>query len=225
MTQDELKQAVARAAVDYISPKLRADDIIGVGTGSTANFFIDYLATIKDSFAGAVASSDASAARLQKHGIEVFDLNSVHQLAVYVDGADESNAQLELIKGGGAALTREKIVVATAKEFVCIADESKWVDVLGTFPLPVEVIPMARSYVARELVKLGGDPVYRAGVITDNGNVILDVHHLNITNPKETETAINQITGVVTNGLFARRGADVLLLGTKEGVKELRPKY
>lgn len=225
MTQDELKQAVARAAVDYISPKLRADDIIGVGTGSTANFFIDYLATIKDSFAGAVASSDASAARLQKHGIEVFDLNSVHQLAVYVDGADESNAQLELIKGGGAALTREKIVVATAKEFVCIADESKWVDVLGTFPLPVEVIPMARSYVARELVKLGGDPVYRAGVITDNGNVILDVHHLNITNPKETETAINQITGVVTNGLFARRGADVLLLGTKNGVKELRPKY
>ena len=225
MTQDELKQAVARAAVDYISPKLRADDIIGVGTGSTANFFIDYLASIKDSFAGAVASSDASAARLQKHGIEVFDLNSVHQLAVYVDGADESNAQLELIKGGGAALTREKIVVATAKEFVCIADESKWVDVLGTFPLPVEVIPMARSYVARELVKLGGDPVYRAGVVTDNGNVILDVHHLNIINPKETESAVNQITGVVTNGLFARRGADVLLLGTKDGVKELRPKY
>jgi len=225
MTQDELKQAVARAAVDYIAPKLQADDIIGVGTGSTANFFIDYLATIKESFAGAVASSDASAARLQKHGIEVFDLNSVHELAVYVDGADESNAQLELIKGGGAALTREKIVVATAREFVCIADESKWVDVLGVFPLPVEVIPMARSYVARELVKLGGDPVYRAGVITDNGNVILDVHHLNITNPKETETAINQITGVVTNGLFARRGADVLLLGTKDGVKELRPKY
>jgi ribose 5-phosphate isomerase A len=225
MTQDELKQAVARAAVDYIAPKLHADDIIGVGTGSTANFFIDYLATIKESFAGAVASSDASAARLQKHGIEVFDLNSVHELAVYVDGADESNAQLELIKGGGAALTREKIVVATAREFVCIADESKWVDVLGVFPLPVEVIPMARSYVARELVKLGGDPVYRAGVITDNGNVILDVHHLNITNPKETETAINQITGVVTNGLFARRGADVLLLGTKDGVKELHPKY
>jgi ribose 5-phosphate isomerase A len=225
MTQNELKQAVARAAVDYIAPKLRADDIIGVGTGSTANFFIDFLAAIKDDFAGAVASSDTSAARLQKLGIEVFDLNSVDQLAVYVDGADESNAQLELIKGGGAALTREKIVVATAKEFVCIADESKWVDVLGSFPLPVEVIPMARSYVARELVKLGGDPVYREGVTTDNGNVILDVHHLSIINPKELETQINQITGVVTNGLFARRPADVLLLGTSTGVKEVRPKF
>lgn len=225
MTQDELKQAVARAAVDYIAPKLRADDIIGVGTGSTANFFIDFLAAIKDDFAGAVASSTASAERLEKLGIGVFDLNSVDQLAVYVDGADESNAQLELIKGGGAALTREKIVVATAKEFVCIADESKWVDVLGQFPLPVEVIPMARSYVARELVKLGGDPVYREGVVTDNGNVILDVHHLNIINPKELETQINQITGVVTNGLFARRPADVLLLGTNEGVKEMRPKF
>lgn len=225
MTQDELKQAVARAAVDYIAPKLHADDIIGVGTGSTANFFIDFLAAIKDDFAGAVASSTASAERLEKLGIGVFDLNSVDQLAVYVDGADESNAQLELIKGGGAALTREKIVVATAKEFVCIADESKWVDVLGQFPLPVEVIPMARSYVARELVKLGGDPVYREGVVTDNGNVILDVHHLNIINPKELETQINQITGVVTNGLFARRPADVLLLGTNEGVKEMRPKF
>jgi len=225
MTQDELKQAVARAAVDYIAPKLYKDDIIGVGTGSTTNFFIDYLADIKDSFAGAVASSDSSALRLQKLGIEVFDLNSVHQLAVYVDGADESNAQLELIKGGGAALTREKIVVATAKEFVCIADGSKWVDVLGNFPLPVEVIPMARSYVARELVKLGGDPVYREGVVTDNGNVILDVHNLRILNPKEIETAINQITGVVTNGLFARRPADLLLLGTKDGVKQIRAKY
>ncbi|MGB3611849.1 MAG: ribose-5-phosphate isomerase RpiA [Cellvibrio sp.] len=225
MTQDELKQAVARAAVDYIAPKLHADDIVGVGTGSTANYFIDYLADIKDSFAGAVASSDASAKRLQNHGVEVLDLNSVHQLVVYVDGADESNAQLELIKGGGAALTREKIVVATAKEFVCIADESKWVDVLGNFPLPVEVIPMARSYVARELVKLGGDPVYREGVVTDNGNVILDVHNLQILNPKELETAINQITGVVTNGLFARRPADVLLLGTQSGVKTLYPKY
>lgn len=225
MTQDELKQAVARAAVDYIAPKLYRDDIVGVGTGSTANFFIDYLASIKETFAGAVASSDASAERLKKYGIEVYDLNNVHQLAVYVDGADEANAQLELIKGGGAALTREKIVVATAKEFVCIADESKWVGVLGTFPLPVEVIPMARSYVARELVKLGGDPVYREGVVTDNGNVILDVHHLSIINPKEMETAINQITGVVTNGLFARRPADVLLLGTKEGVKQIRAKY
>jgi ribose 5-phosphate isomerase A len=203
MTTDQLKQAVARAAVEYIAPKLHADDIVGVGTGSTANFFIDYLADIKHEFAGTVASSDASAARLKAWGIEVFDLNSVHQLAVYVDGADESNGQLELIKGGGAALTREKIVVATAREFVCIADESKWVDVLGTFPLPVEVIPMARSYVARELVKLGGDPVYREGVVTDNGNVILDVHHLNILNPKALEADINQITGVVTNGLFA----------------------
>lgn len=225
MTQDELKQAVARAAVDYIAPKLHADDIVGVGTGSTANYFIDFLADIKDTFAGAVASSDASTDRLRKHGIDVLDLNSVHQLVVYVDGADESNAQLELIKGGGAALTREKIVVATAKEFVCIADESKWVGVLGNFPLPVEVIPMARSYVARELVKLGGDPVYREGVVTDNGNVILDVHNLQIINPKELETAINQITGVVTNGLFARRPADVLLLGTQDGVKTLRAKY
>lgn len=225
MTQDELKQSVAHAAVDYIAPKLHTDDIIGVGSGSTANFFIDYLASIKDSFAGAVASSDTSAARLKKHGIDVVDLNGVHQLAVYVDGADEANVQLELIKGGGAALTREKIVAATAKEFVCIADDSKWVDVLGTFPLPVEVIPMARSYVARELVKLGGDPVYRQGVVTDNGNVILDVHHFSIINPKELETAINQITGVVTNGLFAQRPADILLLGTKEGVKTIKAKY
>jgi len=223
MTQDQLKQAVARAAVDYIAPKLHADDIVGVGTGSTANFFIDYLAEIKDRFAGAVASSEASAERLKKHGIEVFDLNHVYQLAVYVDGTDESNAQLSLIKGGGAALTREKIVLAASKEFVCIADESKWVGVLGQFPLPVEVIPMARSYVAREIVKLGGDPVYREGVVTDNGNVILDVHNLSIVDPKGLETALNQITGVVTNGLFARRGADVLLLGTRDGVKTLLP--
>lgn len=225
MTQDQLKQAVARAALDYIAPKLHADDIIGVGTGSTANFFIDLLAGIKDSFAGAVASSEASAQRLKSHGIEVLDLNSAHQLAVYVDGTDESNAQLELVKGGGGALTREKIVAANAKEFVCIADESKWVGVLGTFPLPVEVVPMARSYVARELVKLGGDPVYREGVITDNGNVILDIHHLSITNPKELETTINQIAGVVTNGLFARRPADVLLLATTQGIKTLHAKY
>lgn len=225
MQQDQLKQAVARAAVDYISPKLYKDDVIGVGTGSTANFFIDYLADIKESFAGAVASSEASAKRLKALGIEVMDLNYVGQLAVYVDGADEANSQLELIKGGGAALTREKIVTAVAKEFVCIVDESKRVDVLGRFPLPVEVVPMARSYVARELVKLGGDPVYREGVVTDNGNVILDVHHLQILNPKELESAINQITGVVTNGLFARRPADVLLLGTQAGVKEMRAKY
>ena len=155
----------------------------------------------------------------------MYDLNEVSELLVYVDGADESNAQLELIKGGGAALTREKIVTAVSREFVCIADESKWVDVLGAFPLPVEVIPMARSYVARELVKLGGDPVYRTGVVTDNGNVILDVHHLEIMEPKKLEAEINQIAGVVTNGLFARRGADVLLLGTAEGVKTIKPKY
>ncbi|ROQ18033.1 ribose-5-phosphate isomerase [Marinimicrobium koreense] len=225
MTQDELKKAVGQAAVDYIAPKLQRDSIIGVGTGSTANCFIDALGKLKDDFEGAVASSDASAERLQKLGITVYDLNEVSELLVYVDGADESNAQLELIKGGGAALTREKIVTAVSREFVCIADESKWVDVLGAFPLPVEVIPMARSYVARELVKLGGDPVYRTGVVTDNGNVILDVHHLEIMEPKKLEAEINQIAGVVTNGLFARRGADVLLLGTAEGVKTIKPKY
>ncbi len=224
MTQDQLKQAVARAAIEYIKPKLFNDSIIGVGTGSTANFFIDYLGEIRDHFAGAVASSDASAARLQKLGIEVLDCNAVSELVVYVDGADESNAYLHLIKGGGAALTREKIVRAVAAEFICIADESKWVDVLGKFPLPVEVIPMARSYVARELVKLGGAPVYREGVVTDNGNVILDVHNLQIIDPVKLETAINQITGVVTNGLFAAKGADVLLLGTKEGVKTVYAK-
>lgn len=221
MTQDQLKQAVARAAVDYITPKLFSDSIIGVGTGSTANFFIDYLAEIKTRFAGAVASSDASAARLKKHGIDVLDCNSAGELVVYVDGADETNPHLQLIKGGGAALTREKIVCATSKEFVCIADGSKWVDVLGKFPLPIEVIPMARSYVARELVKLGGAPVYREGVVTDNGNVILDVHNLQITHPAALETTLNQITGVVTNGLFAVRPADVLLLGTMEGVKTI----
>lgn len=221
--QDQLKQAVARAAIEYIKPKLHADAILGIGTGSTANFFIDLLGELKYDFAGAVASSDASAKRLQALGIEVLDCNSVSELLVYVDGADESNSNLHLIKGGGAALTREKIVRAVAREFVCIADESKWVDILGTFPLPVEVIPMARSYVARELVKLGGAPVYREGVITDNGNVILDVHQLQILNPVALETAINQITGVVTNGLFAVKPADVLLLGTQSGVKIIRP--
>ena len=223
--QDQLKQAVARAAIEYIKPKLTPDAILGIGTGSTANFFIDLLGELKHHFAGAVASSEASAARLQKLGIEVLDSNAVSELLVYVDGADESNANLHLIKGGGAALTREKIVRALAREFVCIADESKWVDVLGKFPLPVEVIPMARSYVARELVKLGGAPVYREGVITDNGNVILDVHNLQILNPVQLESQINQITGVVTNGLFAAKPADVLLLGTKDGVKIIRPKH
>ncbi len=221
--QDQLKQAVARAAIEYIKPKLYADAILGIGTGSTANFFIDLLGELKYDFAAAVASSDASAARLKNLGIEVLDLNAVNELLVYVDGADESNANLHLIKGGGAALTREKIVRAAAREFVCIADQSKWVDILGAFPLPVEVIPMARSYVARELVKLGGAPVYREGVITDNGNVILDVHNLQILNPVQLENQINQITGVVTNGLFAAQPADVLLLGTSDGVKILRP--
>jgi ribose 5-phosphate isomerase A len=222
MTQDELKQAVARAAIDYITPKLFSDSIIGVGTGSTANYFIEYLGALKGSFAGAVASSEASAQRLQLLGIEVLDCNSVSELVVYVDGADETNAQLQLIKGGGAALTREKIVRAIAKEFVCIADSSKWVEVLGKFPLPVEVIPMARSYVARELVKLGGAPVYREGVITDNGNVILDVYNLPIKDAVAVETTINQLTGVVTNGLFARSPADVLLLAKPGGVELLR---
>lgn len=219
MTQDQLKQAVAQAAVDLILPQLTEKSIVGIGTGSTANFFIDLLAKHKMDFDGAVASSEATAARLKGHGIPVYDLNSVQELEFYVDGADECNKYLELIKGGGAALTREKIVAAVAGTFVCIADESKRVNFLGAFPLPVEVIPMARSHVARELVKLGGDPVYREGVVTDNGNVILDVYNLQITNPRELEAKINNIVGVVTNGLFAARPADVLLLGTGKGVE------
>ncbi|GAB1255725.1 ribose-5-phosphate isomerase RpiA [Aurantivibrio plasticivorans] len=222
MTQDELKRAVAKAALEYVKPKLYSDTILGIGTGSTANLFIDELASVKMYFDGAVASSEASAERLRSHGINVYDLNNVSDIAIYIDGADESNAKLELIKGGGAALTREKIVTAVAQEFVCIADESKWVDCLGTFPLPVEVIPMARSYVGRELVKLGADPVYREGVVTDNGNVIIDCHHLEIRNAVKLEAAINQIVGVVTNGLFAQKPADVLLLGTANGVIEKR---
>ena len=222
MTQDQLKQAVAQAAVDYIIPHLDNKSVIGVGTGSTANFFIDALAKHKMEFDGAVASSEATAERLKGHGIPVYELNSVSELEFYVDGADESNEHLELIKGGGAALTREKIVAAVAKTFICIADDSKRVSTLGAFPLPVEVIPMARSHVARQLVKLGGDPVYREGVKTDNGNVILDVHNMQIHNPRQLEEQINAIVGVVTNGLFAARSADVLLLGTAEGVKTLR---
>jgi|TARA_R110001632_G_scaffold35828_1_gene90257 ribose 5-phosphate isomerase A len=222
MTQDELKQAVAKAAVDYILPMLEADTIVGVGTGSTANLFIDELAKHKGIFDGTVASSEASAARLKKHGIPVYDLNSVDSIRVYVDGADESNDNLHLIKGGGAALTREKIVAACSDEFVCIADESKLVKVLGDFPLPVEIIPMARGHVARELVKLGGDPVYREGVVTDNGNYILDVYNLDILDPIALEKSIDEIVGVVTNGLFAKRSADVLLLATKDGIKTLK---
>ena len=217
MTQDELKQAVAKAAITHVSMGC----IVGVGTGSTANYFIDELGKIKHKIDGAVASSEASAQRLRKHGIEVHDLNNVADLPVYVDGADEITRHLAMIKGGGGALTREKIVAAVARKFICIADQSKLVDVLGRFPLPVEVIPMARSYVARELVRLGGQPALRQGFTTDNGNVILDVHNLNIMNPPELESALNQITGVVTNGLFARRGADILLLGTESGVQTL----
>jgi len=222
MNQDQLKQAVANAALEYILPKLTKDSIIGIGTGSTANFFIDALAKYQNEFEGAVSSSKASEDRLKDHGIDVFDLNSVGTFDFYIDGADETNERLELIKGGGAALTREKIVAACAKEFICIADESKMVGLLGEFPLPVEVIPMARSHVARELVKLGGDPVYREGVVTDNGGVILDVHNLRINSPMEIEEKINQITGVITNGLFALRPADTLLLGTTSGVQTLK---
>lgn len=220
MTQDELKQAVAREAIKHVV----SDAVIGVGTGSTANFFIDELARVKNRVAGAVASSEKSAERLKAHGIRLFELNSVDELPVYIDGADEITEHLAMIKGGGGALTREKIVAAVAKKFVCIADESKLVPVLGKFPLPVEVIPMARAYVARQLVKLGGQPKLREGFVTDNGNIVLDVWGLSILHPVELETAINNITGVVTNGLFARRGADVLLIATKTGVKTMTRK-
>ncbi|MEH6568457.1 MAG: ribose-5-phosphate isomerase RpiA [Halioglobus sp.] len=223
MTQDELKKAVAAAALAHIRPKLENDTVLGIGTGSTANCFIDALAQIKGQINATVASSQASAERLRSHGIPVYDLNSVDQVDFYIDGADESNSALQLIKGGGAALTREKIVTAVAKEFICIADESKLVHTLGAFPLPVEVIPMARSHVARELVKLGGDPIYREGVVTDNGNIILDVFNFSIPQPLATEAKINGITGVVTNGLFALKPADVLFLGTAGGVKALYP--
>lgn len=222
MTQDELKRAVAEAALAHIRPRLEDDSVLGIGTGSTANYFIDALAELRGQINATVASSEASAQRLKQHGIPVFDLNTVDRVDFYIDGADEANSALQLIKGGGAALTREKIVAAVAREFICIADGSKLVDTLGAFPLPVEVIPMARSHVARELVKLGGDPVYREGVVTDNGNVILDVHNFMIPAPLEMEKRINNITGVVTNGLFALRPADVLLLGRESGVETLR---
>lgn len=218
MTQDEMKKAAAWAALEYVEK----DSIVGVGTGSTVNHFIDALATIKDDIRGAVSSSEASTEKLKALGIEIFELNDVDSLSVYVDGADEINTLNEMIKGGGAALTREKIVAAVAKQFVCIVDETKLVDVLGKFPLPVEVIPMARSYVARELVELGGDPVYREGVVTDNGNVILDVHNMHIDNAKQIEEKINQIVGVVTNGLFAHRGANTVIVGTPQGPKTLK---
>lgn len=218
MTQDELKLAVACEAIKYVEE----DSIVGVGTGSTANFFIDELAKMKGRIDGAVASSEATAVRLKERGIRVVELNSVSELPVYVDGADEITEHLAMIKGGGGALTREKIVAAVARKFVCIADGSKLVPTLGGFPLPVEVIPMARSWVGRQMVKLGGIPRLREGFTTDNGNLILDVSGLRILNPPELEQAINNIPGVVTVGLFARRGADILLLGTPTGIKTYR---
>ncbi|MGC9236517.1 MAG: ribose-5-phosphate isomerase RpiA [Thiomonas sp.] len=215
MTQDELKQQVAAAALTQV-PR---GEIIGVGTGSTVNFFIDALAGIKDQIRGAVSSSERSTERLRSHGINVFDLNEVGQLSVYVDGADEIDASGAMIKGGGGALTREKIIAEAAERFICIVDQSKLVPVLGKFPLPVEVVPMARELVARRLRALGGDPRERTGYITDNGNLILDVHGLHITQPRDFESRVNQIPGVVTVGLFALRGADVALVGTPTGVE------
>ena len=217
LSQDEMKKQVAEAALEYVESGM----VVGIGTGSTANHFIDGLAKMKGKIDGTVASSEASAERLRGHGIDVMELNAVGNIPLYVDGADESNKYLHLIKGGGGALTREKIVAAAAEKFVCIADESKLVDILGKFPLPVEVIPMARSYVARQLVKMGGEPVYRDGFVTDNGNIILDVHNLEIMNPVEVEEKLNNVVGVVTNGLFAMRPADVLLLGTQNGVNTI----
>jgi ribose 5-phosphate isomerase A len=214
MNQDDMKRMAAKAALEYVG-----GGVVGVGTGSTVNHFIDFLATIKGQFEGAVSSSDASTERLKIHDIPVLDLNFAGELDLYVDGADESNHQLQLIKGGGGALTREKIVAGASKQFVCIADGSKLVKVLGAFPLPVEVIPMARSHVARELVKLGGTPVWREGFVTDNGNLILDVQHLEIAEPMKLEQEINNIAGVVTVGIFALRPADILILGTEVGAK------
>ncbi|MDX1304122.1 ribose-5-phosphate isomerase RpiA [Photobacterium sp.] len=216
MTQDEMKKAAGWAALEYVTK----GSIVGVGTGSTVNHFIDALETRKEEIKGAVSSSVASTERLEQIGIPVFDANDVDGLDIYVDGADEINEQYDMIKGGGAALTREKIVAAMSKKFICIVDNTKQVDVLGQFPLPVEVIPMARSYIGRELVKLGGDPVYREGVVTDNGNIIIDVHNMAITDAKAMEDKINALPGVVTVGLFAHRGADVLLVGSPDGVKK-----
>ena len=218
MTQDDKKKAVARAALEFVE----SGTIVGVGTGSTANYFIDALAEVKHKVDASVASSEESARRLRAHGIPVTDLNSVSEMAVYVDGADESTRNLHLIKGGGGALTREKIVAAVAARFVCVVDESKLVDRLGAFPLPVEVIPMARSYVARRIVRMGGQPELREGFTTDNGNVIVDIHNLDILEPARLETELNQITGVVCNGLFAQRPADVLLIGRDAGVDTLQ---
>jgi len=223
MTKDELKRTVAQAAFEHVESMLDDETIVGVGTGSTANFFIEELGKISHKLNGTVASSEESTRRLKEHNIPVFDLNAVGEISVYVDGADEANDHLQLIKGGGAALTREKIIAAASREFVCIADDSKLVSTLGKFPLPVEVIPMARSYVARQIVKLGGDPVYRENCVTDNSNHIIDIFNLEILNPRKLEYDLNQITGVVASGLFATRGADRLLLGSISGVKTLLP--
>ena len=217
MTQDQLKKAVGEAALKHVVE----DKVVGVGSGSTVNFFIDALATIKGRIEGAVAASEASAERLKKHGIRVFDLNSVNELPVYVDGADEVTEHLHMIKGGGGALTREKIAAAVAAKFVCICDASKLVPVLGKFPLPVEVIPMARSYLGRELLRMGFHPELRQGFKTDNGNLILDCRGLTLLDPAKTEAELNNLAGVVTNGIFARRPADVLLLADPAGVKAL----
>ena len=217
MTQDEKKKQVAEAALAYVED----DSIVGVGTGSTVNFFIECLASIKHRIDGAVSSSDTTEALLKQHNIPVLSLNSANDIPVYVDGADEATKYLHLIKGGGGALTREKIVAAASKKFICIIDETKMVDVLGTFPLPVEVIPMAQSYIAREITKLGGQPILREGFTTDNGNIILDVHNLSILKPVEMEQELNQLAGVVTNGLFAQRPADVLLVASDSGVQIL----
>jgi ribose 5-phosphate isomerase A len=218
MNADEMKKMAAEAALKYVD-----GGIVGVGTGSTVNHFIDCLATVKGKIEGAVSSSEVSTERMKSHGIPVLDLNATGELDLYIDGADESDHNLNLIKGGGGALTREKIVAGASRKFICIADESKLVDILGKFPLPVEVIPMARSHVARQLVKLGGTPVWRENFITDNGNLILDVHNLEIMKPMEMEQTINNIAGVVTTGIFALRGADVLILGSPEGVKTVTP--
>lgn len=220
MTQDEMKRKAAEAALEYVI----TDEIVGVGTGSTVNHFIDVLAEIKHKIKGAVSSSVVSTKRMEAHGIKVYDLNEVNGIEVYIDGADESDHYLNLIKGGGGALTREKIIAGASKKFVCIADESKLVDVMGEFPLPVEVIPMARSFIARELVKLGGRPVYREGFVTDNGCDILDVHDLKIMEPVKLENELNKLPGIVTVGIFANRPADVLILGTPEGAKTVLSK-
>ena len=221
MNQNEMKQAVAKAALEEIRSKLEKDSVIGIGTGSTVNFFIDELAKLKYDFEGAVASSEATAKRLESHGIRVLDLNSAGRLPFYIDGADEVNGRLQMIKGGGAALTREKIVAACSEVFICIADQSKKVDILGDFPLPVEVLPIARSYVGRELVKIGADPQWRQDVVTDNGNWIIDCYNFMLDDPIKLETMINNIAGVVCNGIFAHRQADILLLGSEQEAQRL----